>query len=110
MPVTAISLSTGCLAGGGLITPAAVSAAVSVSAEVFVTSGASAGRGVGVSWECASCGPKRQKAARKKPQLRRKLPAKRPLLLHPAITDSQTRSLGKRLTRSVEIDRKARIC
>ena len=76
MPVTAISLSTGCLPEGFGVTRITASAGVFASTVVLVTSGVFVTTVVFASWECATCGTRRQSAARMERQLRRKLPVK----------------------------------
>src|ERR1035441_8048836 len=70
--------------------PAAASApgGVSASAGVFVSAS------VSNSWECATCGARRQSAARMERQLWRKLPAMQRRLRRGANADSQTRLAG----------------
>jgi hypothetical protein len=63
-----------------------VSSAVSVSAGAFETSRGFVATPVSVNWECASCGGKRQSAARIARQLRPKLRAH----FRGATTDSKT--------------------
>jgi hypothetical protein len=63
MPVTAISLSTGCLPEGFGVTRITASAGVFASTVVFVTSGVFVTTAASVSWERASAGERRQNAA-----------------------------------------------
>jgi len=70
MPITEISLATGCLGAGILVTP------LSVSAATFLPGGAFVSSVVSVPCACATSGTRRQSAARTRKQMRRRLWAK----------------------------------
>ena len=84
MPVTEISLSTGCLAEGFGVTRTIVSGGLLASAVALVTSGVFVTAVVFASCECANRGAKMQNATRSARKLRRELPAKHGLELSSA--------------------------
>jgi hypothetical protein len=77
MPETEISLSTGGLAGSLFVaTTMSFASGVSVSAVIFVASGAFANNGISASWECAGRDPRSQTDTSMKTQERRMSPAR----------------------------------
>lgn len=92
MPITAISLRTGCLRGVVFaVTITAVAGGVSVS--MIMPAGGCALATTTVSWQCAGCNPTRQTAAGRKTQQRRRFAAKQRSDRHRPNTDSRLRRL-----------------
>jgi hypothetical protein len=94
MPVTEISLSTGCLAEGFGVTRTIVSAGVFASAVALVTGGVFVTAVVFASCDCANRGERMQNATTTERKLTRKFPTKQCFGLRSANTKSKTRLLG----------------
>ena len=95
MPVTEISLSTGCLAEGFGVTRTIVSAGVFASAGALITGGVFVTAVVFASCECPNRGARMQNATTSARKLTRESRVERCFGLHSANTKSKPRMLGK---------------